>query len=238
MKIALIGDSLTEGRPGVSFANMLKVRFPKDLFVNLGKPGETVKSLYSRLTKTGLDDDFDLAFLWIGTNDVYSKLLNVKAQPVVENLEEFKEVYQQILEIVNSSSKMVVMVSPALVGEHFDNPSNREVKELCMLIKSLSAKEHVHYLDLHAVFEKALTNETSSDYISTNPFRVMFDVFFYKKAEKIDQLSAKRGLKLTLDGIHLNSPGAKIVSDEYAHVIKNAIDQNTMVPLALTNEHK
>ena len=75
MKIALIGDSLTEGRPGVSFANMLKERFPKDSFVNLGKPGETVKSLYSRLTKTGLDDDFDLAFLWIGTNDVYSKLL-------------------------------------------------------------------------------------------------------------------------------------------------------------------
>ena len=29
MKIALIGDSLTEGRPGVSFANILKERFPK-----------------------------------------------------------------------------------------------------------------------------------------------------------------------------------------------------------------
>ncbi len=238
MKIALIGDSLTEGRPGVSFVSILKESFPNDLFVNLGKPGETVKSLYSRLTKTGLDDDFDLAFLWIGTNDVYSKLLSVKAQPVVENLEEFNEVYQQILEIVISSSEKVVAVSPALVGEHIENHSNKEIKELSTLIKSLTEKEHVHYMDLHAVFERTLANGSSSDYISTNPFRVMFDVFFYKNAARIDQLSTKRGLQLTLDGIHLNSAGAKLVSDEYVHVIKNAIEQNTMVPLGLTNEHK
>ena len=197
--------------------------------MNLGKPGETVKSLYSRLTKTGLDADFDLAFLWIGTNDVYSKLLKVQAQPVVENLEEFKEVYQQILEIVISSSKKVVAVSPALVGEHIENPSNKEIKELSTLIKSLSEKEQIDYLDLHAVFERALANGNSSDYISTNPFRVMFDVFFYKNEARIDQLSNKRGLNLTLDGIHLNSAGAKIVSDEYAHVIRNAIDQSSML---------
>ena len=84
-------------------------------------------------------------------------------------------------------------------------------------------KSYIHYLDLHAVFERALANGNSSGYISTNPFRVMFDVFFYKNEARIDQLSYKRGLKLTLDGIHLNSAGAKIVSDEYAHVIRNAI---------------
>ena len=223
MKIALIGDSLTEGRPGVSFVNMLKERFPNDSFVNLGKPGETVKSLYSRLTKTGIGNDYDLAFLWIGTNDVYSKLLKVQAQPVVENLEEFNEVYQQVLDIVMSSSEKVVAVSPALVGEQIENPSNKEIKELSTLIQSLSEKQHMYYLDLHAVFEKALANGNSSGYISTNPFRVMFDVFFYKNEARIDQLSTKRGLQLTLDGIHLNSAGAKIVSDEYAQMMTNTI---------------
>ena len=229
MKIALIGDSLTEGRPGVSFANMLKERFPNDSFVNLGKPGETVKSLHSRLTKTGVDDDFDVAYLWIGTNDVYSKLLSVKAQPVVENHEEFKQVYQQVLEIVISSSKKVVAVSPALVGEHIENPSNKEIKELSTLIKSLSENKHIHYMDLHAVFERALASGNSSGYISTNPFRVMFDVFFYKNEARIDQLSTKRGLQLTLDGIHLNSEGAKIVADEYAHMMTNAITPSSIM---------
>lgn len=221
MKIALIGDSLTEGRPGVSFANMLKKIFPRDSFVNLGRPGETVKSLYSRVIKTGLDDDFDLAFLWIGTNDVYSKLLKVQAQPVVENHDEFIIVYQQLLEILISSTKKVVAVSPALVGEHTENPSNKEIKELSILIKSLSEKVQIAYLDLQAVFERELANGNSSDYISTNPFRVMFDVFFYKNEARVDRLSYQRGLKLTLDGIHLNSAGAKIVSDQYVNVIKN-----------------
>lgn len=229
MKIALIGDSLTEGRPGVSFANILKETFPEDSFVNLGKPGETVKSLYSRMIKTGLDDDFDLAFLWIGTNDVYSKLLKVQAQPVVENHDELIKVFQQLLEIVISSTKKVVAVSPALVGEHIDNPSNKEIKELSILIKSLSEKEQIDYLDLHAVFERELANGNSSVYISTNPFRVMFDVFFYKNEARIDRLSYQRGLNLTLDGIHLNSAGAKIVSEEYANVIKNAINQSSIM---------
>ena len=229
MKIALIGDSLTEGRPGVSFANMLKERFPNDSFVNLGKPGETVKSLHSRLTKTGVDDDFDVAYLWIGTNDVYSKLLSVKAQPVVKDHEEFKQVYQQVLEIVISSSKKVVAVSPALVGEQIENPSNKEIKELSTLIKSLSENKHIHYMDLHTVFERALASGNSSGYISTNPFRVMFDVFFYKNEARIDQLSTKRGLQLTLDGIHLNSEGAKIVADEYTHMMTNAITPSSIM---------
>lgn len=230
MKIALIGDSLTEGRPGVSFANILKKRFPRESFVNLGKPGETLKSLYSRMTKTGLDTDFDLAFLWIGTNDVYSKLLKVQAQPVTENHDEFINVYQQLLEIVISSSKKVVTVSPALVGEYIDNnPSNKEIKELSILIKSLSEKELIDSLDLHVVFERELANGNSSVYISTNPFRVMCDVFFYKNEARIDRLSSQRGLQLTMDGVHLNSAGAKIVSDEYTNVIRNVIEQSSFL---------
>ncbi|MDZ5610845.1 hypothetical protein U2I54_28710 [Bacillus pseudomycoides] len=49
MKIALFGESLTEGRPGISFCKILRGQFPNDTFYNLGKPGETVTSLYNRI---------------------------------------------------------------------------------------------------------------------------------------------------------------------------------------------
>ena len=130
---------------------------------------------------------------------------------------------QQVVDIVISSSEKVVAVSPALVGERIENASNKEIKELANLIKSLSEVKNIHYLDLHSVFEKALAKGNNSSYISTNPFRVMFDVFFYKNEARIDQLSTKRGLQLTLDGIHLNSAGAKIVANEYAQAITNTI---------------
>lgn len=52
MKIACIGDSLTEGRPGVLFFKKLIAKHPHIKFDNLGKPGETVKSLHTRLEKS------------------------------------------------------------------------------------------------------------------------------------------------------------------------------------------
>ncbi|SES24166.1 GDSL-type esterase/lipase family protein [Psychrobacillus sp. OK032] len=216
MKIGFIGDSLTDGRPGVSFFHILKERYPTVTLVNLGKPGETVKSLHVRLTKTKLATDYDLIFLWIGVNDVYSKLLSIQAQPVVNSHEEFKEVYQQILDMIIASSRKVVTVSPSIVGEDLQNSPNQETNEFASLIESISKKKSVDYVNIQAVFKEHLVKVNSSDYISTNPMRVMLDVFFYKKPTKIDKLSKKRGLHLTLDGIHLNSTGAQIVADVYA----------------------
>ncbi|RFB11419.1 SGNH/GDSL hydrolase family protein [Bacillus sp. HNG] len=227
MKIGLIGDSLTEGRPGVSFVNILKENYPKITFDNLGKPGETVKSLHTRLTKIKLD--YDLIFLWIGVNDVYSKLLRVQAQPVANNPEEFEEYYNKVLELVIASSKQVVTVSPAIVGETSQNEFNKEIKNLSSIIQSLS-KNHVNvsFLDMHSVFEIHLSRVTSSDYISIKVMRVMLDVLFYKNPTSIDRLSKKRGLHFTLDGIHLNSTGAALVADEYS----------TMIDRLLFNDHK
>ncbi|MFS0823232.1 SGNH/GDSL hydrolase family protein [Bacillus sp. 1P02SD] len=218
MKIGLVGDSLTEGRPGVSFVNILKENYPTISFDNLGKPGETVKSLHTRLIKTKLD--YDLIFLWIGVNDVYSKLLRVQAQPVANDPEEFKEYYNKVLEMVAASSKQVVTVSPALVGETSQNESNKEIKKLSSIIESLS-KNHVNvsFLDMHSVFEKHLSRVTSSDYVNIKVMRVMFDVLLYKNPTSIDRLSQKRGLHFTLDGIHLNSTGAALVADEYSTMI-------------------
>lgn len=219
MRIGLIGDSLTEGRPGVSFFHLLQKQYPHMTFVNLGKPGESVKSLHSRLTKKNLEN-FDLAFLWIGVNDVYSKLLSVQAQPVAKDHEEFKDYYQKVLECVLSSSKRIITVTPAIVGENINNVSNKEIKQLNTLITTITNKHaNATTLNLHSVFEQHLSSMKSSDYISTKVLTVMKDVLFYKKPSRIDQLSKKRGLHLTLDGIHMNSKGAQIVADEYAAII-------------------
>ncbi|WP_449536374.1 SGNH/GDSL hydrolase family protein [Ferdinandcohnia sp. Marseille-Q9671] len=220
MKIGLIGDSLTEGRPGVSFVPILKERYPMLFFDNLGKPGESVKSLYSRLTKVKVEKEYDLIFLWIGVNDVYTKLLKVQAQHVAKDLEEFREYYSKVLHMVLASSKQVVTVSPAIVGESLQNESNQEIKTISSIIEALTRSHtQVTYLDMHSVFRKHLSQVTSSDYISISVMRVMLDVFFYKNPTSIDRLSKKRGLHVTLDGIHLNSRGAALVADEYSTMI-------------------
>ncbi|MFJ7953491.1 SGNH/GDSL hydrolase family protein [Lysinibacillus sp. NPDC096418] len=220
MKVGLIGDSLTDGRPGVPFSNLLKEKYPSITFINLGKSGETVKSLYTRLTKTTLDTDYDLTFLWIGVNDVYSKMLKVQAQPVAKDHEEFEVYFTKVIEMILTSSKHVVTVSPAVVGENTTNDANKELKELSTIIQSISSKHpNTSFLNLQSVFEQHLSKVSSSEYIGTSVLSVMKDVLFYKSPTRIDQLSTKRGLHLTLDGIHLNSSGAAIVAGEYATLV-------------------
>jgi len=65
--------------------------------------------------------------------------------------------------------------------------------------------------------------------MNTNVIRVMKDVLFYKNPLRIDRLSKKRGLHLTLDGVHLNSKGAELVVEEYTAVIEQLQLQETTV---------
>jgi len=220
VKIACIGDSLTEGRPGVSFFKQLTAKHQHIELDNLGKPGETVKSLHTRLEKSKLDN-YDLSFLWIGVNDVYAKLLKMQAQPVTKDHQEFQDYYVKVLEMILASSKHVVLVTPALIGEAIKNTSNTEIKELSSIIQTISSKyTNVSFLNMQKVFEQHLEHVNSSDYINTNIMRVMIDALFYKNPLRIDRLSKKRGLHLTLDGVHLNNKGAELVVEQYTAFIE------------------
>ena len=161
-------------------------------------------------------------------NDVFSKLLSVQAQPVAKDHDEFKDYYEKVLALVMESSKTVVTVTPALIGEDINNVSNNKMKELNVLIKSIACKHsNVSFIDMQSVFFSPLSKVNSSDYINTKVWRIMMDTLFYKKPSRIDKLSKERGLHLTLDGIHLNSDGAQMVADIYADKIKYLIDKNT-----------
>lgn len=227
MKIALIGDSLTEGRPGVSFLPFLQQKHEKFPIENLGKAGETVKSLYKRLTELEEIETYDLSFIWIGVNDVFSKMLKVQAQPVVQNDLEFENCYEKVLESVLGFSKHVVLVTPALVGENPASAPNDRLKELAAVIQRIAKKHsNVTFLNLQSVFIKRLVTSESSEYVGTSMMKMMIEALFYKSHSKIDRLSDKRGLHYTLDGVHLNSKGAKLVADEYSAVIELILQSN------------
>ncbi|MGD6847785.1 GDSL-type esterase/lipase family protein [Rossellomorea aquimaris] len=224
MKIGLIGDSLTEGRPGVSFVSFLQKKFPNYRFDNLGKPGETVKSLHTRLTNSPLQKNYDLTFLWIGVNDVYSKLLKIQSQPVVKDHDEFKDYYRNILNNITSSSRYTIAVSPAIIGEDLDNEFNLELRDLSYIIQFITGKHSsIHFLDMNEVFLQLLSTGDRSNFINTSILNIMKDALFYKSPPRIDHLSFKRGLRYTIDGIHLNSHGATIVAEKYGAYIEELL---------------
>jgi lysophospholipase L1-like esterase len=68
MRIAFLGDSLTEGWPGAAFFPLLEERYPHHELVNLGRAGDSVADLLRRLPHED-PGPVDLVVLWIGAND-------------------------------------------------------------------------------------------------------------------------------------------------------------------------
>jgi len=73
LRIAFIGDSLTEGLVGASYFDILQDKLSQHELLNYGKGGDTMISLFRRLHEINFKPPLDIGFLWIGINDVFVK---------------------------------------------------------------------------------------------------------------------------------------------------------------------
>jgi lysophospholipase L1-like esterase len=228
MRIAFFGDSLTSGVPGTSYFAILRERFPEDTLLNFGKGNDTVVSLCRRISAMQLDKRLDIAFLWIGVNDVprtdwwpnraFHTLL---AQRRARDMDEFRSCYRATLNLLCDRAGRVIVAPPALKGEDLENHWNCRLVDLAGLIKDLTADcERAEFLDLRAAFSRELAARPRSEKIPRNPLRVLMDALTLKTDGQIDAKATERGLHLTLDGVHLNSAGAELVAEEFAAAIQ------------------
>lgn len=231
MKIIFFGDSLTEGIPGISYIDILKEKLPKHNLVNAGKGGDTVISLYRRIRKMKLKETYDIAFLWIGTNDILvhvsKKYPIIKAccmQPWAKSINHFSNRYQKLLELVSKYAKKTFVVSPAIIGEDINNKWNKKLGNLSLEIKKISSKfKNVEYIDMHKEFTSFLSAKKPSKFILNGIFRDVFAAWLFNIPRIVDEKSKRRGLHLTVDGAHLNTTGARMVAKVFLRCIKNEI---------------
>jgi len=65
MKIAFLGDSITEGVPGVSYVEILKRHFNEDRVINSGTGCYTIFSLFNRIIKIDDFSDYNSVLLFV-----------------------------------------------------------------------------------------------------------------------------------------------------------------------------
>ena len=229
MRIGFFGDSLTSGVPGSSYVAMLRERFPEDTLLNFGKPNDTVVSLYRRISVMQLDKPLDIALLWIGVNDVsltdrwsYRAFHTLLAQRRARDMDEFRSCHRTTLKLLCEVSGRVIVAPPALKGENAENRWNRRLADLARLIEISTVDcDRAEFLDLQAVFSRELAARPGSEHLPRNPFQVLFDALTLRTDGQIDAKATERGLHLTLDGVHLNSAGARLVAEEFGAVIES-----------------
>ena len=227
MRIVFVGDSLTEGILGGSYLAILHKKLPGHTLVNLGRGNDTVVSLYRRLSKWRWGEPFDMAFVWVGVNDVargspwtFEAVSLLKRQLRAQNLDEFRAYYEATLDLLRRYARRVVAVSTALKGEDVTSPCNCELEVLSKVVQELASRgERTEYLDVRAVLIEKLAGKRISNYLPGSVMRVALDALTLRSDKQIDRRAVERGLHLTLDGIHLNSAGARLVAETFLQVI-------------------
>lgn len=228
MKIAFFGDSLTEGYPGAAYFPLLQKRFPTYELINYGKGGDTVISLLKRIESQYFPQIFDLAFVWIGVNDVfvrisplYPLIKRLRGQPWAKDQTMFRSHYQKLLQVLSPRADFLSTVPPLFIGEDLQNPWNCQLEALNTTIKELSSnQDNCGFVDLRDICVQKLKGQKTSPYTPKRFTRIIWDALSSGTKQAVDSESLERGLHMTLDGVHLNSAGAGLVADVFAGVIE------------------
>ena len=80
------------------------------------------------------------------------------------------------------------------------------------VIRDVSIHNNLTYLDIYSEFKEYLSNKETSDYLPIQVLKIYKDVKGLTNSSLVDLKSKERKLHLTLDGVHVNSKGAKIIS--------------------------
>lgn len=229
MEIGFFGDSITEGRIGASYLDLIRKQMPEATLLNVGRGGETVISLYHRIKEMVVT--WDTGVVWIGVNDIlvhvkwyFSLLKKMRKQPWFKGMDQFGGFYRKILDKVGEGGRTVLAVTPLMIGEDRENPWNRLLGELSRELQRISSeRSHVHFVDLRSVFFNRLEKKKTSGYYLRSAGRVLMDSIFQPDSGDFNRLAEERGLYFTLDGIHLNTSGARLAAEVLMEKIKSVI---------------
>lgn len=222
--VLCFGDSITHGRPGVTYLRYLS----KD-YENFGLGSDTLLGMTKRLKKI-VDKrnyrDANKVIIEIGANDVllpflwnYSpvwriivSILRIRGSIPCNNINLFKNNYEDLLRYLISRDKEILIIGIPLF-ETTIGKLNKKILLYNKEIKKLCRKYNLQYLDINNI-QRRIKGSNQGDYFlwKTN-IGVLIDAMITTYLPFSNRISKMRGLSVTVDGIHLNARTAKLVSN-------------------------
>lgn len=227
--VVLFGDSITEGLTSASYVAVLRQRFQGEgyRFMNAGVGGDTAYNLSRRL-RSVVASKPDGVVIQVGTNDVQAYLRggylapfnqNLKKLPQAVTLEWYSDTLRRIvLTLRNETQAAVALCSIPVLGEDLDVLPNQTVREFKAAIKALADELGVAYLPIYETMERFLRTHQQQPGQAFEEARLGELMTRATRDHNIrghswDDISARNGLLLTTDTIHLNSRGAGMIAD-------------------------
>ncbi|KIA95501.1 G-D-S-L family lipolytic protein [Pedobacter kyungheensis] len=193
-RIIFFGDSITQ--QGVSkngYVTLIKKSLDSTKYdiIGAGIGGNKVYDLYLRLEDDVLNKKPDLVVIYVGINDVWHK----QSSHTGTDYDKYLKFYQALINKIQGVGSKVVLVTPSVVGEKKDgtNELDADLNKYAAGIRALAAKNNLPVCDLRKVF---------ADYEAQN-----------------NPEDKEKGI-LTVDRVHLNETGNKLVADQLLPLVK------------------
>jgi lysophospholipase L1-like esterase len=224
--IVCTGCSITRGQVSVDYVEILRRRFAGRpvTFTNAGVNYDVAFNLRNRLNDV-IAQNPDIVTILIGTNDANStlspknsRLLRfLKQLPVIPSPDWYKENLIAIVqELKERTAAHVALLSLPVLGEDLDSEANRRTGEYSTIISDVAKAHGVTYLPLNERMKSYLQSQNKP---SSFPYRPGLyqsstaSMQHFMLRRDLDTISARRGLQLTIDNIHMNSRGAGMIAD-------------------------
>jgi lysophospholipase L1-like esterase len=193
-RIIFFGDSITQ--QGVSkngYVTLIKQSLDSTKYnvIGAGIGGNKVYDLYLRLEDDVLNKKPDLVVIYVGINDVWHK----QSSHTGTDYDKYLKFYQALINKIQGVGSKVVLVTPSVVGEKKDgtNELDADLNKYAEGIRTLAAKNNLPVCDLRKIFTEYEAKNNPED--------------------------KEKGV-LTVDRVHLNETGNKLVADQLLPLVK------------------
>jgi lysophospholipase L1-like esterase len=223
MRTVIIGDSLTEGIPGVSYWRFLK---NKSQLINRGLGGDTLIGASRRVEKMLADSKYnnvDKYILEIGANDVllpylrnhsvfWRMIVKIKASIMgsipCDDIHMFREKYEQLICKLLDHDKSIGIIGLPIIECNI-HKADDYMKRYDIVVKELAVEYCLNYIDLRTLEVEIKGDNKGSYFFGKTNLGTMLDTILTSVFPFSDVISKSRGLAVTIDSVHLNRKTAK-----------------------------
>ena len=234
MKVLFIGDSITRGSQGVDWVKLIEDAHPYWTIKNAGANGETLNAITGRLKKQiESDPSFDVVVLQTGTNDIllplfkhrgfwfqraYNYQLKSGNQPAAP--QQFEILLTNAVDFIRKNTNaQIVLPTVGCINENLLAETNAKLFSYNSIIRNLAKSPACILAEISEKFQQELGKTQTHDYCLENFSNTAIIDLITSSLGFEDNLSQRRKLHLTIDGVHLNRQGAQI----YKNVVEQAI---------------
>lgn len=221
--VLIVGDSLSGGLPHLSFPWQLRRVNPGWEYLVSAKGGDTLAGIGDRLDKLLGAGKYDAVIIEGGGNDIFlpyleerggtwrlfARAMMSRGRTPSKDIPSFSNLLARLLEsALNRAARVAVTTIPCL-GEDLASPLNAARKLYNDTIRGAALSRGALVVDFAAKYEEILSAvESPSAYLLDHFRDVFLDTLYALTPQKALVLSERRGLYLTIDGVHPNPRGA------------------------------